>query len=738
MTTRYSIDIYRTDDAILIHDRPGGWKRAILGLLMALGMVAVFMPGIILFALDVPKDFDFWKALPLILFFAAIGWLPLLSFICILLLSLWRIAGHETLLIDRDSIRHDWWCFWGRRSRILPRPDQIRTETGPGFLMFGGRYGVKIHLGKRQKWFGTRKIEKFLPTRSERKWLFDEIARFQQEVPVTQPVDETRSVEKGLFSDGTCGMHLLDRLELHGKRLVRVLPDNESVASVETTDHLPPGVLQIRCIHCHRIMPRDHVSQERLIAKCPHCGTVFRLSELERTGLPQRSRVTICRDDESLTITQRPLRTGMPLCMVILFLLMDAGCIALYLWLQQLFPGEDPLVFLRAKDNPDVAIGAHVVRVLVVLHLFLILPLWAMFDKRTICIDRETLRITGSWFLLFRWKRTLPRVSVQRARSREWEMLFYQARLCYGNRSVFIGCRSMEETGAVCEEFNHFLYTVPPWPVEHLVYPLPEPAFVGGVDSGSPEIHLHCPDCGTQYPAASLDFPQQTAHCSHCHTKTSLEQVISYPVNVVENKPADDLLVEKTDDRLSIQYSRHIEKGMKYFNLGATYFVVLMFGGMVVWLTYLLLTDEKADLFRNGLMFSIFVLPLSIMVVFIFFKLTQEANVIYYEWAIHVTRSEMTLLHRYRNCEKTIVIPRGKIVRAELNHERLKLADVFRPGTYPAGFFENREPRGAHILLTDGTKQYLPLLSLNNNKTRDATRWLATTLNEFLATHPAG
>ena len=42
MTNPYSIDIYRTEDAILIHDRPGGWKRAIVGLLM--GSVGLGFP----------------------------------------------------------------------------------------------------------------------------------------------------------------------------------------------------------------------------------------------------------------------------------------------------------------------------------------------------------------------------------------------------------------------------------------------------------------------------------------------------------------------------------------------------------------------------------------------------------------------------------------------------------------------------------------------------------------------
>jgi hypothetical protein len=200
----------------------------------------------------------------------------IVSFVWIFLFALWRIGGHETLLIDRDSIRYDWWCFWGRRSRILPRPEKIQTDTIPGFLITGGRFGVQMHLGKRQKWFGTRKNNMYLPTQSERKWLCDEIARFQEEVPVTQPVDETRPIRKGAFRDSDYGQNLLDTLELDGKSLVRVVPGRESATRDESTDHLPPGVLQVRCVRCHYIVPPDHVAQTRLIAKCPHCNAVSR------------------------------------------------------------------------------------------------------------------------------------------------------------------------------------------------------------------------------------------------------------------------------------------------------------------------------------------------------------------------------------------------------------------------------------------------------------------------------
>jgi len=744
MTNRYSIDIYRTDDAILIHDRPGGWKRAILGLLLSVAVLFLFIVFCLAFYFEPPQRAaqDPVFTTTILLIFCGFVFIPLFmlgiaSFVWLFFFSHWRIGGHETILIDRNSIRYDWWYFWGRRSRILPRPEKIQTETIPGSGIIGGNFGVKMHLGKRQKWFGTRKIKKYLPTSSERKWLFDEIAKFQQEVPVTQPVDETRPVKKGSYSDPDYGENLLDTLELYGKRLVHVVPGNESATFDESTDHLPSGVLQVRCVKCHRIVPHDHVSQTRLIAKCPHCNAVFQLSELERTELSVKSRLHIRRDDDSLEIVQRPLRTGMPLIMVTLFLLMDAVCIAFYLWLQQLFPGEDPLMLLRGEDNPDIMVGYQLVMMLAVMHVVLLfLPLWTMFDRRTIWIDRETLQIIGSWLFVFRWKRTIPRIFVKRARSRSWETLFCQARICYGGKSVYIGCSTEEEVAAICAEINHFLYTVPPWLMEHLVFPPPKPAFVGGVDSGSPEVGVHCPGCGTQYPASSLDFPQQAAHCSCCQKRTSLEHVVSYPINVVENKPSDGLIVEKTDNCLSIQYSRHIDKAMKYVNLVGFCCCMIIFGGLMFALIYILLTDEKMSTFGRYAMLIIFVLPMSTMILWIFFKLFQEKNAMYCDWAIHVTRREVTLEHRYRKQERTIVIPREKIVRVELNREHVSVSVMFRPGTYPAGFFENREPCGCHILLTDGTKQYLPLLSLNTRKTHDTTRWLAAMLNEFLATHP--
>jgi hypothetical protein len=187
---RYSIDIYRSDDAILIHDKPGGWKRALPGFFLSLIPVFFVLIFVTIFYFDPPQPNAAppaeqpmgWDDVGLIIFgifvLAPVFGFMLFSFAWVFLYSLWRIGGHDTFVITCDSIRRDWWCFWGRRSRIYPRPETIIAETSVGYFFMGGSFGAKFRIGKR--WY--QNDEKFLTCASERKWLFDELARFQKEV----------------------------------------------------------------------------------------------------------------------------------------------------------------------------------------------------------------------------------------------------------------------------------------------------------------------------------------------------------------------------------------------------------------------------------------------------------------------------------------------------------------------------------------------------------------------------
>jgi hypothetical protein len=266
----YSIDIYRTDDAILIHDKPGGWKRALPGLLMWL-FGLVFIGG-----LAIVNILDGLLVLGILfgLFFGSL-------YIWLLWYTFWRIGGHATILIDRDSVRYDWWFFFVFRSRIYPRPATIKTEKNPGSLFGGGSFCAVIRFRKR--WWQAEHL--YLPTAAERHWLFSELARFQEEVPTTLPIDDKRPVRKGSFTESESGMNVLETLDWRGKCFQRVVPKSESVPE-EKTQPGTPGVLSLRCARCHKMVPREHVLPDKPLAHCPDCGCVFEPQELKVGNRP--------------------------------------------------------------------------------------------------------------------------------------------------------------------------------------------------------------------------------------------------------------------------------------------------------------------------------------------------------------------------------------------------------------------------------------------------------------------
>ena len=548
MLLMYSIDIYRTDDAILIHDKPGGWKRALPGLLMWLFGLLFFGGMAVL---------SYFEAL-----FLALFWLiPLTGTLAMLFYVFWRIGGHATILIDRDSIRYEWWCFWGSRSRIYPRPAIIKTEKNPGSLFIGGSFCAVIRIGKGWR----RKLEMMLPTAAERHWLFTELARFQEEVPTTQPIDDKKPVRKGSFTESECGMNVLETLDWRGQFFQRVVPKSESVPD-EKTDRGTPGILSLRCARCHKIVPREHVLPDKPLAHCPDCGCVFEPQELKRndhpalSGTPPKegnnSRLQIRRNADSLEIIQRPLRTCMPLWTILLFVLFDLGIVAIYFYMKQMLPEEIFSDMFHTTDNSEFH-WMGFLQALAFLHLILILPLWAFFDRRTICINRETLTITGRWLFIPWWK-TISRLQVKKASTGELLTLFRNVKLGYASdagtgRSVWIGYTTMDKPQMLRGAINHFLYTVEPmeagsnmesgsvtaWSDRIAPEYRQNDTFLGGAESFDPEVGLHCPDCGARLSSDSLDFPNGRVHCNSCNKTFSIDNAVAYKIEVITDKQPD-------------------------------------------------------------------------------------------------------------------------------------------------------------------------------------------------------
>ncbi|MCL2306200.1 MAG: hypothetical protein FWC43_12725 [Planctomycetaceae bacterium] len=485
------------------------------------------------------------------------------------------------------------------------------------------------------------------------------------------------------------------------------------------------GGLFLRCAKCHKIVPRDHVLPDKPLAKCLGCGVVFEPQELKRGELSGKSRLQVRRDTDSLEIIQKPLRTGILLWTILVVVLFDIGITALYCYVKQLFPDENPLSFFSEGN------GRILVSLTVGHFLLLPIPLWAFFDRRTIRLDRETLKISGHW-LLFSWRRTIPRHHVWKASPLQIPDFDVGVKLGYKKGFVWIGCTTEKEVGVLRGEINHFLYTVEPVRLESMDGYSP-PAFLGGAESPDPEIGLHCGDCGARLTSESLDFPDGTAHCDTCQKVFSIENASAYRIDAMASSQPENITVEETDDRLTMRYVPRFTKWSVFGNEAGFYFCILMFAGMFALAIGLVICDENVQ----GLwiiFWSSFSIVSGAMIVFLYFTLADEKNALYCNWTIHLDADDARLELRCKKRMKTIVISRAKIIEARSN-EREELHKMFRFGYFP-DFLWSRRIYGGHFLLKDGTKHYLPLGSVNIHKRREVRNWMLTTLNRFLASCP--
>ncbi|MCL2710349.1 MAG: hypothetical protein FWE95_05670 [Planctomycetaceae bacterium] len=582
--------------------------------------------------------------------------------------------------------------------------------------------------------------------------MFAELARFQEEVPTTQPIDEKRPVRRGSFTESESGMNVLQTLDWRGQYFRRVVPKSESVPA-EKSQQGEPGILSLRCAKCHKIVPRECVVPDKPIAHCPDCDCVFEPQELkgrltepqsldcgERRNLKiaalKSSRLKIRRDADALEITQKPLRTGLPLWTILTFVLFDLGLVALYLYVKQLVPDINIFELTGEKDEFD---PLGFLTALGVLHVLLLaFPLWAFFDRRTIRLDRETLQITGRW-LFIPWRRTVSRLQVKKASFGELLPPPYNLKLVYGNRSVWIGCTTQEEIETLRGEINHFLYTVEPTQLE-MASDDGEPAFLGGTESLDPEIALHCPDCGTRLqvgnrpPGGCVGDSRLAFHCNSCNADFPIDHAVAYKIEAIPGGQPDSIAVECTDDSLTMRYVPDAEKGMRYVNIVLCYICLLMFVGGFAFSVGMLIYHAMI-LHMGMIIFSAgFLVVMGPMLAFLFFMCYQELKSFYCDWTIHFDTHEARFELRCKKRRKTIVIPRERIVEARIN-EDTKGFKKLRFGPFPE-FLWCRESSGGHFLLDDGTKHYLPLGSVDQRKVREVTNWMLATLNGFLAEHP--
>jgi hypothetical protein len=227
----------------------------------------------------------------------------------------------------------------------------------------------------------------------------------------------------------------------------------------------------------------------------------------------------------------------------------------------------------------------------------------------------------------------------------------------------------------------------------------------------------------------SLNFPNDTAHCAECQADFPIENAAAYRVETPANKQPENITIEQTDDSMTMRYVPAFGKWALYGNMAAIYFCVLMFAGSYAFLVFAFVREGNII----GLIgVSVMILP---MIGFIFFMFYNEYKALFCDWTIHLDANEVRLELRCKKHRKTIAIPRTSIVEACPN-PRESSPFPMRFGRFP-DFLWSRRPFGGHLLLADGTKHYLPLGTTDQHKAGEITIWMLTTINGFLAAHPA-
>jgi hypothetical protein len=318
---------------------------------------------------------------------------------------------------------------------------------------------------------------------------------------------------------------------------------------------------------------------------------------------------------------------------------------------------------------------------------------------------------------------------------------FYNLTLGYGNRSLWIGCSSRKEAEMLRNEINHFLYTVepsvsfvnsscPPWlnlpQRTQRIHGVHGETFLGGTESFDPVVGLHCPNCGAKLPSSSLDFPGGNAHCDHCRKNFPIENAVAYKIEVIPHQQPECITVERTDGSMTMRYVPDYDKGFKYLHIGLHYFCLLFFVGTFI----LMLAFAILQPIPGLIMFCLF----AWLIVLCYFMYKQELNAIYCDWTIRLDANEVRFELRCKKRSKTVVISRSTIIEARKNETESGFKK-FRFGSLPE-FLWSRDHFGSHFLMSDGTKHYLPLGTVDQRKVQETTNWMLAELNGFLAGHP--
>ena len=661
---------------------------------------------------------------------------------CLIILGLqawWAVKGQQTLRIDGEQIRHDWWAPWGKGSKIWPRDHNVTVEVGPGDEVLGN---ASIVLQ-----FGKNKFRFHLTTLAEAEWLCEKVRRF---LGRTRASNEKPSAEspvkfrRGKISDADSGFALVQsfvatgQLEINGETLQHIESGIDSHLHQKPAVHAP---IPVRCGRCHAFVPPEHVLADLAMGQCVECGTLFSIPELERGSMPQCKRIKVERytdsqNGDTLRVTQGGDFSVYPLVAFFgtLFGLITLLSVAFFIW------QCDPSLGLRDMfpEAPNDSSGKQIFRFVMLamfIGSFLLLPLWAFLERRTMTLDRDYCRFEVR-LLFFRWRRVIPRNEVRLA---ERSILFTEGirdicRLCCGNKKSFCftfsdvnGYRLKSGSFWLRGEINRFLYAVPA--DDRSV--ISSGVYLGGMQRKYEILQAHCPHCNHIFAEGdAFDLSQAENHCPICKQNFAAANFVKLPDTHQLPPDMEGFEYTETPERLEVRQHHPMDKKAYWGNIVGAAILIALFSSLILGVAF-----SSDDDVSPGVFLILGGMCLGMSAFFVIACISETLASLEWQWRLTIDSRQFELVLSYKNREKRIVVPLHEIRSVEYNN----VSDFkFRRQS----FLRDKLPThmqysstyGQHLLLHDGTRIYLPSISAKPQQSKNwpYREWFLSTLNAHI------
>ena len=645
--------------------------------------------------------------------------------ILLILQAWWTVKGQQTLRIDDEQIRYDWWAPWGNGSKIWLHKHNITVEiAGPDDEVIGAA-SMELQISK-------KKFRFYISTLAEAEWLCEKVQCFLERTQANGKKSSAESSVKfcrGKMTDADSGFMLVQsfaatgQLEINGETLQHIESGIDSHLHQKPTSD---ASIPVRCGRCHAFVPPERVLSDLAMGQCVECGTLFSIPELEQGSMPQRKRIKVERytdsqNGDTLRVTQGGDFSIYPLVAFFgtLFGLITLLSVIFYIW------QCDPSLEWRNifPEAPNDSSGKQIFRFTMMaafIGSFLLLPLWAFLERRMMILDRDYCRFEVR-LLFFRWQHVIPRNEV---RLPESDVLLTKGfrdkcRLRYGNKKSFCftfpdadGYRLKSGSFWLRGKINRFLYAVPAEDRSAIS----SDVYLGGMQRKYEILQAHCPLCNHIFAEGdAFDLSQPENHCPACKQNFAAANFIKLPDTYLSPPDMEGFEYTETPERLEIRQHHPMDKKAYWGNIVGFVFIIAWFSSLILGVAFF--SDDGVS---PGAFLILGGMCLGMSTFFVIACISETRASLEWQWRLTIDSRQFELVLSFKNREKRMVVPLHEIRVIEHNNgnDSKFWRQSFLRDKLPT-HMQYSSTYGQHLLLHDGTRIYLPLISAKPQQSKN-------------------